>query len=178
MRRFSSWLAGMAIALALAGPAWPQRNPRGTAKQDVNGKTVSVEYGRPSLHGRTVDQMLSQLKAGEVWRLGADQATTFSTTGDLTFGGATVSKGVYSLWARKESDNSWTLVFNSEHGQWGADSNGIANRDPKLDIASVPLKESKATPAARQVTISLSKAASGGVITIEWGDLKLTADFE
>jgi DUF2911 family protein len=178
MRRLASGTLGLAIALVLTAPAWAQRNPRGTAKLEVNGKTVAVEYGRPSLHGRTVEQMLSQLGTGDVWRLGADQATTFSTSGDLKFAGNAVPAGEYSLWARKEADNSWKLVFNKQHGQWGVDSDGVPNRDSKLDVAAIPLQESKSSLPAGQVTIALAKTEHGGAMTIEWGDMKLSADFE
>ncbi len=172
MRRSVRGSLGLAIVSVLAAPVWAQRNPRGTAKLGVNGKTVAVEYGRPSLHGRTVEQMLSQLGAADVWRLGADQSTTFSTSGDLKFAGIAVPKGEYSLWARKEADGSWKLVFNKQHGQWGTD------HDAAQDLVAVPLKESKASPAAGQVTIALAKTERGGAMTIEWGDLKLSADFE
>src|ERR1041384_7259694 len=96
-------------------------NPRGTSKLTLKGTTVSVEYGRPSLKGRTVDSLLSRLGTGDVWRLGADKSTTFKTTGPLTFGDVKVPAGEYSLWAKKEGNDQWSLVFNKRHGQWGTE---------------------------------------------------------
>ena len=178
MPRLASGMICLILASALAAPAWAQRNPRGTAKLDLNGKVVAVEYGRPSLRGRTVQQMLSRLGADGVWRLGADQATTFSTSQDLRFGGAVISKGEYSLWAKKQADGSWTLIFNKQHGQWGMNSDGLADRDPNLDVVAVQLMESKAPSAVGQVTITLEKAENGAAISIVWGDMKLSANFE
>jgi DUF2911 family protein len=164
---------GVVFFAFLAGTALAQRNPRGTTKLDINGKTVSVEYGRPSLKGRSVSERLNELKPGVVWRLGADKSTTFSAGTNLAFGNVTVPKGEYSLWARRESDNSWALVFNKQHGQWGTD------HDPGQDLVSVPLKESKASGSDEMVTIALAKEGdAGGVITIQWGDMKLSADFQ
>ena len=171
MKRTLMGITSLAVLFALAGTTYAQRNPRGTAKLALDGKMVSVEFGRPSLKGRTAEQLLSQLKAGDVWRLGADTSTTFSTSGDLTFGKAGVPKGDYSLWARKEADNTWALVFNKQHGQSGTE------HDPKLDLVAVPLKEDKAAAPAEQVTISLAKAGQGGKITIQWGDLELATSF-
>ncbi len=165
-------LAGLAMAVVLPGMVWAQRNPRGTAQLTLEGKTVSVEYGRPSLNGRSVDQMLSQLNPGEVWRLGADQSTTFTASATVKFGDAAIPKGSYSLWARKEADNSWKLVFNKQHGQWGTDY------DSKMDLAAVPLKETKTEKNAEQVSISLAKAGSGGEISISWGNMKLGTNFQ
>jgi DUF2911 family protein len=170
------WAA--AVLTALPTCSWAQRNPRGKGEVNVGGKTVSVDYGRPSLRGRKVEDLLSQLGAGEAWRLGADQSTTFTSSGDLSFGDVKVPKGTYSLWAEKQADNSWKLVFNSQHGQWGVKSSGEANRDPKLDIASVPLTQSKADSPAEQVTIGLAKAGDGGSISILWGDMKLSTSFQ
>ena len=154
-------------------------NTRGSAKLTLNGKTVSVEYGRPALNGRKVEDLLGQLPAGEVWRLGADKSTTFTTSGDLKFGDVTVPKGVYSLWARKESDGSWKLVFNKQHGQWGT------KHDAAQDFAAVPLtvekqgadKGEKAEKPAERVEISLEKEKGAGEISVEWGNLELTTTF-
>jgi hypothetical protein len=171
MRKVTPVLLTVTMMIALAVSAFAQRNPRGTAELTLKGKTVSVEYGRPSLRGRTVDQMLSQLKAGDAWRLGADKSTTFTTGLDLAFGDVTVPAGEYSLWMQKQADNSWKLVFNKQHGQWGT------QHDAAQDLVSVPLKESQAAEPAEMVTITLAEAGEGGVISIEWGTMKVTASF-
>jgi hypothetical protein len=172
MKRLLSTFSTLAVLLSVVGIGYAQRNPRGTSKLELKGKEVSVEYGRPSLKGRTMEQLLGQLKPGAVWRLGADTSTTFSTGLDLAFGDVTVPKGEYSLWARKEADNSWKLVFNKQHGQWGT------QHDPAQDLYAVPLKESKAGSSAEQVTLKLSKAAGGGALSIQWGDTVLSTDFK
>jgi hypothetical protein len=164
-------LIAVLVFAALAGNALAQRNPRGTAKLTVNGKAVSVEYGRPALKGRSAAELLAQLKPGDVWRLGADQSTTFSTATDLAFGDVTVPKGQYSLWTRKEA-NGWTLVFNKQHGQWGT------NHDAGQDLAAVPLKEEKEGKSADQVTVTLEEEHGANEISIQWGDMELSTDFK
>ncbi|HUI43348.1 MAG TPA: DUF2911 domain-containing protein [Terriglobia bacterium] len=166
-------LCALGLAAAVSGPASAQRAARGKAELTVGSAKVSIDYGRPALHGRTVDSMLSQLPNGPTpnfWRLGANQSTTFSTSADLDFGGTTVPKGEYSLWAHQE-DNSWKLVFNTQHGQWGT------QHDPSKDLVSVPLTQTKASNSAETVTIGLQQHDSGGEIKIQWGDLELAADF-
>jgi len=171
MKRVLDVMGGLVMIVALAGVALAA-NPRGTAELTLNGKKISVEYGRPSLHGRAVSDMLGQLGAGECWRLGADKSTTFSTAGDLTFGDVKVPKGEYSLWAQKQADGSWKLVFNKQHGQWGT------NHDAAQDFASVPLKTEKQSKPAEQVTISLEEEHGSGEISIQWGDMELSATFK
>jgi hypothetical protein len=175
MKRLLIPISSLAVLLVLGGMALAQRNPRGTAELSMNGKKTSVEYGRPSLNGRTPQQLLAGLKPGQVWRLGADKSTTFSTDTDLAFGDVTVPKGEYSIWARKEGEDSWKLVFNKQHGQWGA---GPGSYDSAKDEAAVPLKQEKEDKSAEQLTIALENEAGGGEITIHWGTLELAAYFK
>jgi Protein of unknown function (DUF2911) len=162
-------VAGLLLGLAL--PLAAQGNPRSATSVLIDGKTVSIEYGQPSLKGRTIQDMLGKLPAGQFWRLGADKSTTFTTDADLKFGSETVPKGVYSLWAQKQSDSSWKLVFNKQHGQWGT------QHSPAQDLVSVPLTESTAPNSAEMVTITLEKAGNGGKIIIQWGDMQLETEF-
>jgi hypothetical protein len=170
MKRFLHPILGAPVLAALVGLTFAA-NPRGTAELTLKGKKISVEYGRPALGGRTLNDLLGQLPAGEFWRLGADKSTTFSTTGDLTFGSVKVPKGEYSLWAQKQADGSWKLVFNKQHGQWGT------NHDPSQDFASVPLKTEKESKSAEQVTIALKEEHGSGEISIHWGGMELSATF-
>jgi len=172
MKRLLPLVFSVAVAaVCFTTSTLAQGNPRGTSKITLNDTTVSVEYGRPSLKGRTVDSLLSRLGTGDFWRLGADKSTTFNTTGPLTFGDVKVPAGEYSLWAKKEGNDKWSLVFNKRHGQWGTE------HDAAQDIASVPLKMENTSNSAEQVAITLKKAASGGQILIHWGNMELSAEF-
>jgi len=172
MKRLGMAVLSVLMVASFAAMALAQGNPRGTSSITINGKTVSVEYGRPSLKGRTTDQLLGELKPGAAWRLGADTSTTFKTGIALAFGDTTVPAGEYSIWMEREADNSWKLVFNKQHGQWGT------QHDASQDFASVPLKESKAAASVDMVTLTLRKASGGGTLTIQWGTLVAVASFK
>jgi len=172
MRRLLIGVLAMGLLILTAVSGLAQGNPRDTAKLVLGNTTITVEYGRPSLKGRTVGELLGRLKPGGFWRLGADTSTTFSTTGDLQFGHATVPSGEYSLWAQRAANNSWKLVFNKQHGQWGT------QHDASKDFVSVPLKETEASESAEMVTIKLTEEGSEGLIAIQWGDMKLAASFK
>ena len=160
------------MVVCFAGVAFAQGNPRGTSTLTIKGKTVSVEYGRPSLKGRTTDELLGRLQPGAAWRLGTDTSTTFKAGIDLAFGDVAVPAGEYSIWMERESDNSWKLVFNKQHGQWGT------QHDASQDFASVPLVESKPAESVDLVTLTLKKTDGGGTLTIQWGTLEATASFK
>jgi hypothetical protein len=159
------------VALATFTYSAYAANGRGNAKLTVGGKTVTVDYGKPALKGRKVEDLLGQLSAGQVWRLGSDKSTTFTTTGDLKFGDVAVPKGEYSLWAQKEADGSWKLVFNKQHGQWGTD------HDAAQDLAAVPLKAETSKKTAETVEINLEKENGAGEISVAWGTMELSANF-
>jgi hypothetical protein len=171
MKRLVMMSFGLTVVLAMALPLLAA-NARGKSEITLNGKTISVDYGRPTLHGRTVGEMLAQLKEGGFWRLGADSSTTFVAGADLAFGSKTVPAGAYSLWAEKLAGNKWDLVFNKQHGQWGT------QHDPKLDLVKVPLHESKASDSAEMVTIKLANEGGGGHFSVQWGDLMLATNFK
>ena len=172
MKKLALGLLILMLFGCFAVAALAQAGPRGTSTITLKGKTVSVEYGRPSLRGRTTDELLGQLPVGGFWRMGSNKSTTFKTDIDLVFGDVTVPAGEYSLWMQKGADNSWKLVFNKQHGQWGT------QHDPSQDLASVPLNTSTAAAPVEMVTITLRKAGEGGTIMIQWGTLEATADFK
>ncbi len=173
MRRLTSVFLGLAMFLVCAA-VLGQGNPRGqTSFVAGRADMVSIEYGRPSLHGKTVQNRLAELPAGGFWRLGADRSTTLSTAVALVFGGVTVPKGEYSLWGKKGSDGSWTLVFNKQHGQWGT------QHDPAQDAYSVPLETQTVNSSTDMLNIDFSDQSGGGhKLTIEWGNMQLTTTFK
>jgi len=167
----SFWAISAVVALlAATAMCFGQGHPRATTKIELNGATVSVEYGRPSLGGRTFESLEANLPP-DGWRLGADKSTTFSTSKDLVFGDVTIPAGEYSLWAKKQGD-SWSLVFNKQHGQWGT------QHDSSKDLASVPLKAETEQKAEDLVTITLEKEGDGGEVSIQWGTQELSTSFK
>ena len=171
MKRLLVLIGAVVLLLNWTQPSFAQRNARAESKMKLKGKTVSVEYGRPALKGRTVDELLSKLQPGQLWRLGADKSTTFTTGTDLVFADLEVPKGIYSLWARRDADRSWGLVFNRQHGQSGT------KHDPAQDLGVTPLKQSKASQRLEYLTIRLAPEGKGGVLMIQWGEMKLSANF-
>ena len=153
-------MALAALALAVAGPAFAQGNPRGEAKATVAGKAVSIDYGRPSLKGR---DMLGQAQVGQAWRMGADAATTLKTDADLAFGSATVPKGEYVLKATKVDADKWTL--------------NVLSKADGSKVVDVPLTSAKADGSAEMFTIDLEGEGNKCELRMQWGTTALKTDF-
>jgi len=167
MRRIG-WIACVLALAALVIPVFAQGN-RGKAELKAGSGTVVVDYGRPSLKGR---DMLSQLKEGAFWRMGMNQATTFTTPVDLTFGGTKIAKGSYSIWLLKGAGDKFELVFNSQTGQWGT------QHDVSKDVSKVSLTKGTVPSPVETFTIELKPAPKGGTFVMTWGAISLSAAFE
>jgi len=157
------------VALCLAAPAFAQGNAaRGKAEATINGKKVTIDYGRPDLKGR---DMLSQAQPGMVWRLGMNQATQIESEGGLMVGDKTLPAGKYTLWAKKVGDKNWTLAFHPKTGIWGA--------PPMKEgfVAELPLTMTTANDSAEQLVISLADMQGKAGITIQWGTALLKGSF-
>jgi len=73
----------------------PRESQRGTVMQRIGTTDMTVDYSRPSVKGRTIWGEV--VPYGEVWRAGANENTTFTTTHDLSIGGKTLPAGTYGL---------------------------------------------------------------------------------
>lgn len=155
-----SKLLAVAFALSVAGAARAQV-PRGTAEIELNGTTMQIEYGRPSLKGR---DMLSQAPVGTVWRMGADKSSTLTLDGAAVFGNIVVSEGEYSVFLKRTGEKGWSLIVNQQTGQWGTEHN------PDLDLAGVPLKWEKSDTTADPFSIEMTRESDDtGILSIAWG---------
>ena len=109
--------------LVTALPAVAQRaddadraSKNGKVEGTIDGVTVTLEYGRPNVKGRTIWGGL--VPYGKVWRTGADEATTITFSADVEIGGETLAAGTYSLYT-EPGENEWTVIFNEVAEQWG-----------------------------------------------------------
>jgi hypothetical protein len=171
LRRIVGWVSFGLLALALVAPALaqaPAPAERGKAELKAGPGAITLDYGRPSLKGR---DMLAQLKEGEFWRMGRNEATVLTTPVDLAFGKTRVAKGAYSLWLKRTGE-VFELVFNSQTGQWGT------QHDPAKDVASVPMTKAALPAPVETFTMALPAAPKGGAVELSWGAAKLTAPFE
>src|SRR5918993_4120714 len=134
----------------------------------VDGAAISIEYGRPSLKGRTVGKEVAPY--GRVWRAGADEATTLKTDRPLKFGTLSVPAGTYTLFTLP-GEKEWQLIVSKKTGQWGTQ---YSEGD---DLGRVPMQVGTAKSAAEQLTYSIDDTSAGGTLRIEWGTTSASVPF-
>jgi hypothetical protein len=142
------------LALVAAPLLLAHGNSRAEVKAEIGGKTVTIEYGRPSLKGR---DMLGQAQVGMTWRLGADAATTLRNEGAIGLGEQTVPAGEYVLKAKKVADGEWRLLVTAGEEV----------------VAEAPLTTTDLSESVELFTIELSAA---GRFEARWGTRSLATD--
>jgi hypothetical protein len=165
-------IALTAVALLFGSVAFARRqnrvSPHETVELTLNGKKISITYGRPSMKGRKIMGALVPYNA--VWRTGADEATVLNTEADLMIGTLAVPKGSYSLFTLP-TESGWKLIVNKTAKQWGA-----FDYDAKQDLGRTDMKVGKTAAPVEQFTITLAKAGSGGVIKMDWENTSASVD--
>ncbi len=167
-------LSILAAAIVLAGVIAAKQNrasPHETVELALNGKKITVTYGRPYLKGRKAVGG-SLVPYGQVWRTGADEATVLKTDVDLMIGSLAVPAGSYALFTLP-SESGWKLIVNKTSNQWGA-----FKYDEKQDLGRVDLKVGKTAAPVEQFTIALAQAGSGGVLKLDWENTSASVDLK
>jgi hypothetical protein len=152
----------------------PAASGRATTTLTLNGNrppTISIDYGQPHARGRTVNGALAG-DLGQVWRLGANEATTLRTDVDLTIGTLTVPKGVYTLATETSASGAWKLIVNTKTGQWGIPY------DSTTELGRTPLTSRTLATPIESFTMWLIPApdgSTGGEIRFAWGTREFSA---
>lgn len=145
----------VAVLITLNGFSQPRKSPHDT----VSTKNITVTYGRPSMHERVIFGQL--VKYGQVWRVGADEATTITFNSETKMGDKEIPAGTYTLFALV-NENEWTIILNSVLGQWGSFS---YEKNKENDIAHIVVPVTKTDAPVEQLTIRFDD--NNGMI-IEW----------
>lgn len=156
-------LSGLLITQScFAQDAKPKPSPAAKNSATLaSGAVITIDYSQPAVKGRTIGKDLEPLP-GKVWRTGANDATVFETTKDITVEGKTLPAGKYGLFSIL-NDGEWTIIFNKTFKQWGAFQYKEAD-----DALRVKVKGQKAKEFSERLTFSTNNS---GVISLTWGDL-------
>lgn len=131
-------------------------SPKETVKATIDGANVEIVYSAPSAKGRKVIGSLVPYK--EVWRTGANDATTIEFDKDVKIEGKDLPKGKYELFTIP-GETEWVIIIQKFGKQWGHYSYKEAN-----DVLRVTVKPGK-TPAMVE-TFSITAEKDG--INLKW----------
>ncbi len=109
LRHFAAMFVVIGTFAPFHAAAQIRGSERGIISQVSNGTTVTIDYGRPHVRGRT-PVFGGLVEWGHVWTPGANEATTFEATADVTLNGRTVPQGRYSMWLIP-AESDWEMVL-------------------------------------------------------------------
>lgn len=150
------------FASAQATKAMPSPAAIAIGKVGKGESVVTIEYHQPAVKGRKIYGGL--VPFGEVWRTGANEATTFTTSKDLSVGGKTLKAGTYSLFSIPSEKGNWTIIFNKTVKQWGAYDYKAAD-----DVLRIEAKTVKANKMYERLTFNVEK----NEIELLWDNLEV-----
>ena len=145
----------------------------GTVSQIVDGTRITVTYSRPRTRGRDVIFGAKAVRWDATWTPGANWATTFTTTKDLTLNGKRVGKGTYSVWMIPRSSGEWTFILDP-------DSHRFHENPPDSNARQIrtALRVEQA-PALDVLTWSFPELrVSGGTIAMQWATTRAAMSFQ
>jgi hypothetical protein len=133
--------------------------------KNVAPLVMRVIYSRPQMNGRKIFGGLQEY--GQVWRLGANEATEIEFFKNVTINNKKIKKGRYTLYAIPYPEK-WTLIVNKETDTWGS-----FRYDSLKDVVRMDIPVQKNDP-TEDMTIVFEKINSCANMNMYWEDVKTT----
>lgn len=129
-----------------------------------SGAVVTIDYSSPALKGRVIGKDVEP-KTGEIWRAGANEATSIEVSRNVLVEGKTLPAGKYAFFVLTAANGDATLIFNKNFKQWGA-----YDYKQSEDVLRVPAKVGKAASSSERLTYNITK---DGRVALNWGTMEI-----
>lgn len=140
-------------------------SPNASVSQTIGTTEVIITYGRPAVNNRIIFGDL--VPFDQIWRTGANEATTITFSDDVTVEGEKLEAGTYGLFTVPGED-TWTIVFNENPTQWGA-----FDYNSDEDALRVEVEPEKAPPMEQMMFYFEDVTEESGTIVLHWDDVKV-----
>lgn len=146
-------------------------SPPATATATIGQNVVTINYSSPAVKGRQIWGALVPFE--QVWRTGANEATTVSITQDVTIQGQVLSTDTYSLFTIP-GEEEWTVIFNLNERQWGS-----FKYDQAEDALRVTVKPTFTETLTEHLSFSVlaDSVAGSGIMRMNWEKLQIDVPF-
>ena len=157
-------LVSAASLLASRADAQIRASERGTVSQTVDGTVITIDYGRVQARGR--DSLFGKVVTrDEIWTPGANQATTFEASRDVTVGGKALPAGKYSVWMSSDPTAEWTLYFHKNAGLFHTQ-----HPKPADMLLAVPVTHTTVGESVEVLTFDFPRVTTTGAqLRLRWG---------
>ena len=152
-----------------------RESPKDAVKFELNDTKLEVQYNRPYKKGREIFGAL--VPYNQVWRTGANEATTFSTNKPLIIDHVPVPTGTYTLWT-VPNDSIWKVYFNTRQYPWGVDEKMQPMREPQYDLVKIDVPVHHLDNPVEQFTIAFDNTTDNLKLTMAWDKTKVEIPME
>jgi hypothetical protein len=172
MQKRTALIVALTFSLVIIAACQRKRpSPSASASCDLGGgQSVKTNYSSPRANGRKIYGAL--VPFGQVWRTGANEATTFTSTSDLVVNGKVVPAGQYTIFTIPNADK-WTLIVNKKTGEWG-----IPYKYESDEFARIGMKMTKLSSPVDNFAISYEKSGAGCTMNIDWETTRASVDIK
>lgn len=133
-----------------------------TAEEKTAGEPIiRVIYSRPQKKDRVVFGEL--IKYGEMWRIGANEATEITFMRDVMIGEQPVRAGRYSVYALV-NEKEWTIHFSLDLDGWGH----YVFKPEESSVAEITVPTSVVREPIEELGIIFEEAEDGAHMVIGW----------
>jgi hypothetical protein len=172
MRKHSAFLLLTILVVAVFASAQEKKqrpSPAASAQcKFADGKSIKVDYSSPRAKGRQIFGGL--VPYGQVWRTGANEATTFVTDAGLSIGGKDIPGGSYTIFTVPNQDK-WQLIVNKKNAEWGIPYKYEADELGRFDMSV-----SKTPGLVENFTISFHEMGDGCHMYMDWENTRATIE--
>lgn len=140
---------------------FPNASSNQSIVQELGISKITLNYARPNGKGRKIFGAL--VPYGQVWRTGANNATSITFSDGVVIDGKNVPAGTYALFTIPGS-KEWTIILNKNSKQWGA-----YTYDEKDDFLRFQVKPQTLKTAQETFSISFPEVTENSArINISW----------
>jgi len=154
-----------------------KHSPEVTEVYTSDDLEIEIFYSSPSKKDRVIFGEL--VPYNEVWRTGANEATTFTTNKELIIDGKTLAAGSYTLWT-VPGEKDWQIIFNSQMYSWGVRwQDSKAMREPEHDALVATAVVSESITIEENFTIKVVETpAQAMVLMFSWDQVVVPLPME
>lgn len=149
------------IGFSYTAEAQKAKSPPKSLTHTLGDLTIDINYNAPSVKGRKIWGGLESYD--EIWRTGANSATTFEISKATEINGQALAAGKYAVFTIPSKD-SWTFIFNKESDQWG-----VYNYKEKQDALRIVVTPNYGAEFTEQMAFEVS---DDGEVSLVWEKLK------
>lgn len=140
-------------------------SPNASVSQTIGTTPVTITYGRPSVNDRVIFGDLVPYE--QIWRTGANEATTITFPEPVMIEGQSLDAGTYSLFTIP-GESEWTIVFNDVAQQWGA-----FDYDQEDDVLRVTVDAEEA-PHQEMMSFAFEEVTDNSAeIVLRWAEVRV-----